>query len=152
MNMKVMYRTPTITSVGGRDGSVCSADGNLDLRVSRPKEMGGSGDMTNPEELFGAGYAACFHSALKHVAAEKKIALGQSTVQANVSLGANDKGPGFMLAVELHVTVPNAEAATAQEVVRAAHTICPYSNATRNNIDVRLSVTAADGKKYDLTS
>ncbi len=112
--------------------------------------MGGQGDKTNPEELFAAGYAACFHSAVKRVAADKKVAIGKSTVEAHVSLGPNDSGPGFMLAVELRVTLPGADAETAKDVVRGAHIVCPYSNATRNNIDVKLSVTPADGNEYDI--
>jgi organic hydroperoxide reductase OsmC/OhrA len=86
------YRTPTVTSIGGRDGTVRSDDGLIDLQVGIPKEMGGPGGKTNPEELFAAGYAACFHSAVKGVAAEKKVPIGKSTVEAHVSLGPNDKG------------------------------------------------------------
>jgi Ohr subfamily peroxiredoxin len=144
------YRTPIVTSIGGRDGSVRSADGLIDLQVTVPKEMGGPGGKTNPEELFAAGYAACFHTAVKGVAAGKKVAIGKSTVEAQVSLGPNDNGAGFTLAVELHVTLPSADAETAKDVVRGAHMICPYSNATRNNIDVKLSVTPADGNDYEV--
>jgi len=143
--MKVIYRTPTVTSLGGRDGNVRSADGLLDLQLAPPKEMGGLGGKTNPEELFAAGYAACFHSALKRTAADKKVAIGKSTVEAHVSLGANDNGIGFSLAVELHVILPDADTEQAKDVVRGAHIICPYSNATRNNIEVTLTVTSADG-------
>ena len=151
--MPITYRTPTVTSIGGRDGSVRSADGLIDLQVAVPKEMGGPGGKTNPEELFAAGYAACFHSAVKRVAADQKIAIGRSTVEAHVSLGSTDSGPGLKLASELHVTLPGAlDAETAKDVVRGAHMICPYSNATRNNIDVKLSVTPADGNDYDVTS
>ena len=148
--MRIDYRTPTVTSIGGRDGSLRSADGLIDLQVAVPKEMGGPGGKTNPEELFAAGYAACFHSAVKRVAADKKVVLGKSTVEARVGLGPNDNGSGFMLA-ELHVTLSGANAETAKDVVRGAHMICPYSNATRNNIDVKLSVTPADGNDYDVT-
>jgi Ohr subfamily peroxiredoxin len=114
--------------------------------------MGGPGGKTNPEELFAAGYAACFHSAVKRVAAEKHVAIGKSTVEAHVGLGPNDDGPGFTIAVELHVTLPGTDAETAKDVVRGAHMICPYSNATRDNIDVKLSVTPADGHEYNVTS
>jgi Ohr subfamily peroxiredoxin len=148
----IIYRTPTVTSIGGRDGSVRSADGLVDLQVALPKEMGGPGGKTNPEELFAAGYAACFHSAVKRVAADKKVAIGNSTVEAHVGLGPNDDGPGFMLAAELHVILPGADAEVAKDVVRGAHMICPYSNATRNNIDVKLSVTASDGNAYEVAS
>lgn len=147
----VTYRTPTVTSIGGRDGRVRSADGLIDLQVGIPKEMGGPGGKTNPEELFAAGYAACFHSAVKGVAAGKKVTIGKSTVAARVGLGPNGNGPGLVLAAELHVSLPGADAETAKDVVRGAHMICPYSNATRNNIDVKLSVTPADGNDYDVT-
>jgi len=146
--MNVIYRTPTITSLGGRDGSLRSADSVLDLQVAPPVEMGGAGGKTNPEELFAAGYAACFHSALKKSAADKKIPIGKTTVEANVSIGPNDEGTGFTLAVELHAILPGADPEQAKDAVRYAHLVCPYSNATRNNIDVALSVTASDGVVY----
>jgi Ohr subfamily peroxiredoxin len=145
-----IYRTPAVTSSGGRDGSVRSADGFIDLQVAVPPEMGGPGGGTNSEELFAAGYAACFHSAVKRVAGDKKVAVGRSMVVAHVGIGPNDNGSGFRLAVELHVTLPAADAKSANEVVRGAHLMCPYSNATRRNIDVTLSVTPADGNKYDV--
>ena len=148
--MHIDYRTPTVTSFGGREGSVRSADGLIDLRVAVPREMGGPGGETNPEELFAAGYAACFHSAVKRAAADKKVPFGKSRVEARVGLGPNDNGSGFMLA-ELHVILPGADAETAKDVVRGAHRICTYSNATRNNIAVQLSVTPADGNDYDVT-
>ena len=146
--MSVIYRTPTVTSLGGRDGSVRSADGLIDLQVAIAREMGGPGGKTNPEELFAAGYAACFHSAVKRAAGEKKVAIGKSTVEARVGLGPNDRGTGFIISAELRVTLPAADVEAAKDVVRGAHMICPYSNATRNNIDVNLSVTPADGKDY----
>jgi Ohr subfamily peroxiredoxin len=146
--MKILYRTPTVTSLGGRDGSVRSEDGILDLQVAPPTEMGGPGGKTNPEELFAAGYAACFHSALKRTAADKKIPIGKSTVEARVGIGPNDEGTGFSLTVELHTTLPGADTEQAKDVVRGAHLICPYSNATRNNIEVALSVTPSDGVAY----
>src|ERR1700682_6362300 len=125
----ITYRTPTVTSIGGRDGNVCSADGLIDLQVAPPKEMGGPGGKTNPEELFAAGYAACFHSAVKRAAADKQIAISKSTVEAHVTLNTTDKGSGLKLAAELHVTLPGvADAETAKDMVRAAHMICPYSN------------------------
>jgi osmotically inducible protein OsmC len=149
--MRILYRTPTITSIGGRNGSVRSADGFIDLQVAIPKEMGGPGGKTNPEELFAAGYAACFHSAIKGVAGEKKVAIGNSTVEAHVAIGPLADGPDYILAVELHVALPGADAASAEDVVRGAHRRCPYSNATRNNIDVKLSVTPADGDTYEVS-
>src|SRR4051794_26515286 len=114
--------------------------------------MGGPGGKTNPEELFAAGYAACFHSAVKRVAADRKIPIGNSLVEAHVGIGPRDDNPGFTLAVELRVIVPGADAQAAKEVVQRAHMLCPYSNATRNNIDLKLSVKPADGKDYDVDS
>jgi len=149
--MKVIYRTPTVMSLGGREGTVRSADGCLDLEVAYPIEMGGPGGKTNPEELFAAGYAACFHSAIKRTAGDKKIAIGKSIVEAHVSAGQMEESVGFRLAVELHVILPAAEIEQAKEVVRGAHLICPYSNATRNNIDVILSVAPVDHQTYYVT-
>ncbi len=149
--VRIKYRTPTVTSIGGRNGSVRSADGLIELEVAIPKEMGGPGGKTNPEELFAAGYAACFHSALKGVALENKAAIDKSVVEARVGIGPNDGGVGYGLAVELHVILPGADAETAKELVRKAHRVCPYSNATRNNIEVKLTVTPADGQDYDVT-
>jgi osmotically inducible protein OsmC len=149
--MSTDYRTPTVTSIGGRDGTVRSADGLIDLQVAIPKEMGGPGGKTNPEELFAAGYAACFHSALKRVAGDKKIAIGKSTVEANVTLGLVDGGPARKLSAELHAILPGTDVDAARDLVRGAHMLCPYSNATRNNIDVKLSVTPADRNTYEVT-
>jgi Ohr subfamily peroxiredoxin len=104
----ITYRTPTVTSIGGRDGSVRSADGLIELQMAVPKGMGGPGGKTNPEELFAAGYAACFHSAVKRAAADKQIAIGQSTVEAHVTLNTTDNGSGLKLGAELHVTRPGA--------------------------------------------
>ena len=150
--MKVIYRTPTVTSTGGRDGGIRSADGFIDLQVAIPKEMGGPGGKTNPEELFAAGYAACFHSAVKRVAADRKIAIGNSLVEATVGIGPRESGPGFTLAVELRVILPAADADAAKQVVRGAHMLCPYSNATRGNIEMKLSVRPADGSDYEVDS
>jgi Ohr subfamily peroxiredoxin len=145
------YRTPTITSLGGRDGSVRSADGFIDVQVALPTELGGPGGKTNPEELFAAGYAACFHSAVKAVAAMKKLTIGKSIVEANVSLDVVDNGPRRKLAAELDVILPGADVDAARDVVNGAHQLCPYSNATRNNITVKLSVTPADGNTYEVS-
>jgi Ohr subfamily peroxiredoxin len=149
--VQIKYRTPTVTSIGGRGGRVRSADGILDLQVGVPKDLGGPGGKTNPEELFAAGYAACFHSAVKRVAAAKHVVIGHSTVDAHVSLCAEDDDSGFTLMVELHVTLPDTDVEIAKEVVRVAHMVCPYSNATRDNVEVRLSVTPVDRSHYDLT-
>lgn len=149
--MPIKYRTPTVTSIGGRGGRVRSADGILDLQLAVPKDLGGPGGKTNPEELFAAGYAACFHSAVKRVAAEKGLAIGHSAVDANVSLGADDDDSGFTLVAELHVTLPGTDVEHAKDVVCLANLMCPYSNATRDNIEVTLSVTPADGHHYAVT-
>lgn len=137
--MESMY-TAVATSVGGRNGNVKSSDGVLDLEVKPPKEMGGPGGaFTNPEQLFAAGYSACFGSALNYVALlkNKKVV---PTVTAKVSIGKKDDG-GFQLAVEMDVNIPGIDQKEAEELVKEAHQVCPYSNATRNNIEVTLSVT-----------
>jgi lipoyl-dependent peroxiredoxin len=136
--MDAIY-TAIATSTGdGRNGHVLSEDGILDLDVRVPKEMGGEGGATNPEELFAAGYAACFHSALKAVGRAQKIGVDGTQVSASVSIGK--QGEGFGLAVELDVSVPTVDRAKAQELADAAHQVCPYSNATRGNIDVTITV------------
>jgi len=137
--MEKMY-TAIATSVGGRSGSVKSSDGVLDLQVRPPKEMGGpGGDYTNPEQLFAAGYAACFGSALSAVALERKIRV-RPEVTAKVSISKTDDGK-FQLSVEMDVHMIDIEQNEAQELAEAAHQMCPYSNATRNNIEVELKVT-----------
>lgn len=137
--MEALY-TAVATSVGGRNGNVKSSDGILNLEVKPPKEMGGpDGLFTNPEQLFAAGYSACFGSALNHVALLKKKKV-VPTVTARVSIGKKDDG-GFQLAVEMDVNIPGIDQKEAEELVKEAHQVCPYSNATRNNIEVTLSVT-----------
>lgn len=136
--------TAHATATGGRDGHVTSSDQVLDLDVRIPREMGGAGGaFTNPEQLFAAGYAACFDSALNRVIQMSKTKTGTTTVTADVSIGKNDAG-GFGLAVTLDVNVPNVEQAVAEELVAKAHQVCPYSNATRGNIDVTLNVTSTE--------
>ena len=137
--METMYTASALATGDGRNGHVQSTDGLLDLDVRVPKEMGGAGGATNPEQLFAAGYAACFHSALRAVASRTGADVTDSEVVADVSIGANDAG-GFQLAVQLEVTLPALEEARAREVVEAAHQVCPYSNATRGNIEVTLTV------------
>jgi Ohr subfamily peroxiredoxin len=127
--------TASATSVGGRDGRVKSSDGTLDLSVQMPKALGGTGAPgTNPEQLFAAGYSACFGSALAHVARAQKITTGPVNITANVSIGP--VGGVFGLAVELVADLPDLPREQAEALVRAAHEVCPYSNATRGNIDV----------------
>jgi osmotically inducible protein OsmC len=138
--MKTLYTAEALATGAGRDGHVRSTDGRVDLDLAIPQEMGGSGNGANPEELFAAGYAACFHSALQSVARSEKADLGDSTVGALVSIGPNDAG-GFQLEVTLEVVVPDLPHDRAQDLVEKAHQVCPYSNATRGNIEVHLSVS-----------
>jgi osmotically inducible protein OsmC len=137
--LRILY-TAEVTSTGdGRSGHVASSDGIIDVPVATPKEMGGNGGATNPEQLFAAGYAACFHGALKLVGRREKVSVDGTTVTAQVGLGADDSG-GFGIAVTLSVTVPGVDHDAAVRLVEAAHQVCPYSNATRGNVDVRLEV------------
>jgi osmotically inducible protein OsmC len=138
--MKTLYTAEALATGAGRDGHVRSTDGKVDHDLSVPKEMGGKGEGTNPEQLFAAGYAGCFHSALQAVARSAKVDLGDSTVGAQVSIGPNDAG-GFQLEVTLEVVIPDLPHDQAQELVEQAHQVCPYSNATRGNIDVHLTVS-----------
>lgn len=136
--------TPLYTAVAsataGREGKIQSDDGVLSMPLSIPRGLGGPGGTgTNPEQLFAAGYAACFGSALKLVAGMKKIATGDVTITAKVSIGKVDKG--FGLAVELEGKMPSLSHEQAVELMEAAHQVCPYSNATRGNIEVKLSVS-----------
>ncbi|GAB3917688.1 organic hydroperoxide resistance protein [Larkinella terrae] len=137
--MNKLY-TAKATATGGRNGHVTSHDGALDIEVRVPKEMGGpSGTYLNPETLFAAGYAACFDSALSLIIRTQKVEAGQTSVTADVSIGKNDEG-GFGLAVELEIQIPGVDRAKAQELAEKAHQVCPYSNATRGNIQVELKI------------
>ncbi|KAF4410821.1 MULTISPECIES: organic hydroperoxide resistance protein [Streptomyces] len=131
--------TAVATAEGGRDGRVATDDGRLDVVVNPPKELGGSGSGTNPEQLFAAGFSACFQSALGVVARRQKVDITGSRVTARVGIGGNGSG-GFGLEVELAVSIPGTDEATAKQLAEAAHEVCPYSNATRGNIKVGLSV------------
>jgi lipoyl-dependent peroxiredoxin len=138
--MQILY-TANATATGGRDGRAVSSDNKLEAKLSTPKELGGAGgEGTNPEQLFAAGYSACFLSAMKFVAAATKTTLpADAAVTAQVGIGPNDRG-GFGLAVELRVSLPSVDRAAAETLVNKAHEVCPYSNATRGNIDVKLSI------------
>jgi osmotically inducible protein OsmC len=137
--MNVLY-TATATATGdGRNGHTTSDDGLLDVDVRIPASMGGPGGATNPEQLFAAGYAACFHSAMKFVAAADGLDVTGTQVSASVAIGMLATG-GFGLAVELDVHAPALDTATADALVAKAHAVCPYSNATRGNIEVTLRV------------
>jgi osmotically inducible protein OsmC len=135
--MKTLY-TATATVSGGREGHVKSDDGFLDLDLRMPKAMGGPGGAgSNPEQLFAGGYAACFESALRGVARQQKRPLQSTRITAHVSLGTNDNGK-YTLAVELHGHLDGISAEETRALMEAAHQVCPYSNATRGNIDVKL--------------
>ncbi|MFC4493134.1 organic hydroperoxide resistance protein [Streptomyces ovatisporus] len=131
--------TAVATAENGRDGRVATDDGKLDVVVNAPKELGGSGEGTNPEQLFAAGYSACFQSALGVVARKEKADISGSTVTARVGIGALAEG-GFGLKVALEARIPNVDEATAKDLLEKAHQVCPYSNATRGNIEVGLAV------------
>ncbi|NHI15862.1 organic hydroperoxide resistance protein [Microbacterium excoecariae] len=137
--MDALYTTEALATGAGRDGRVAVAGTDLDFDLAVPKAMGGSGNGANPEQLFAAGYAACFHSALQAVARGQKVSIDGSSVGGRVSIGSNGEG-GFALAVELEVVIPDVEHEIAQGLADAAHQVCPYSNATRGNIPVTISV------------
>lgn len=129
--------TASARATSGRDGRVASSDGTLDLALTMPRELGGSGGPgTNPEQLFAAGYSACFGSAVAHVARLKKLKTGPVAVTAHVTIGA--AGAGFGLAVELVAEIPELPRDEAEALLEAAHQVCPYSNATRSNIEVTI--------------
>jgi len=129
-----------VTARGGRQGTVRSDDGLLDLRLALPGPLGGKGGSTNPEQLFAGGYAACFGNALIHVARTKNRKVSDEDVEviAQVGVGPNGSG-GFKLSVSLAITIVGVDQSTAEEIVAAAHAVCPYSNAVRGNIDVSMS-------------
>jgi osmotically inducible protein OsmC len=132
--------TATVKAAGGRDGKVVSSDNILNLDVRMPKELGGGGGAaTNPEQLFAAGYAACFESALNLVCRTKRIKVEATEVTAHVTIGKESDG-GFGLEVKLDIAIRGVEAAVAKELIEAAHQVCPYSKATRGNIKVELNL------------
>ena len=135
--MTTLYST-SATANAGRNGQVTTDDKKLDVALSYPKEMGGTGEATNPEQLFAAGYAACFSNAILHVAREAKIAITAAPTTSTVGIGPNEKG-GFVLTVALAIEL-KLEQAAAVELVTTAHQVCPYSNAVHGNIDVKLTV------------
>ncbi|WP_437762151.1 organic hydroperoxide resistance protein [Sorangium sp. So ce281] len=140
MPVDVKYTTQA-TAHGGRDGHAATADGAFKVKLSTPKELGGAGgEGNNPEQLFAAGYAACFLSALKLVAAQEKARIpAEATVTATVGIGPRSEG-GFGLDIDLRIALPGLERSHAEQLVEKAHQVCPYSNATRNNVPVRLEV------------
>lgn len=138
--MSTIYTAEALATGEGRNGHGRSSDGRLDVDLAIPTAMGGSGQGTNPEQLFAVGYAACFHSALQLVARQAKADVTDSSVGARVGIGPNDDG-GFALEVTLEVTIPNLDQAQAQALADKAHQVCPYSNATRGNIPVTITVS-----------
>jgi osmotically inducible protein OsmC len=141
MPVTVVYQT-SATATGGRDGRAATADGSLDVKLTTPKEMGGAGGAgNNPEQLFAAGYSACFLGAMKFVASQggPKVP-ADTTVKAEVGIGPRSEG-GFGIDVELTITLPGLPRADAEALVEKAHQVCPYSNATRNTVPVRLTIT-----------
>ncbi|MQM26914.1 organic hydroperoxide resistance protein [Glycomyces albidus] len=141
--MEPLYVAHAVSSGEGRNGHVATDDGIIDLDLAIQKELGGPGGKANPEQLFAAGYAACFHSALQAVARTAKVDLGASSVEASVGIG--QEGEGFALNAILEVATPGATRDVAEGLVEKAHMICPYSNATRGNIIVEIDlVQAAD--------
>ncbi|MCF0054310.1 organic hydroperoxide resistance protein [Dyadobacter sp. CY356] len=133
--------TATATATGGRNGKVTSSDGVLELEVRLPKEMGGANnDYTNPEQLFAAGYAACFDSALSLIIQRSKIKTGMTNVTAHVGIGKNE-ADGFGLVITLEANIPGVEQSVADDLIAKAHQVCPYSNATRGNVEVTLKTT-----------
>ncbi|MEZ7499471.1 organic hydroperoxide resistance protein [Flavobacterium sp. Arc3] len=138
--MKTLYTTKA-TATGGRNGQVKSENGILDVEVRHPKALGGGNDdFANPEMLFAAGYSACFDSALNLVIKKENIETGETTVSAKVSIGQNESG-GFGLEAELHANIPGVTIEEAQTLIEKAHQVCPYSNATRGNMPVKLTVS-----------
>jgi len=135
---KVLYQAHA-TSTGGRDGTARTSDGQLDLKLAVPKEMGGAGNGVNPEQLFAAGYSACFIGAMKFVAGNQKIALPADT-SIDATVGIGQIPAGFGIEVQLVVKVPGMDRAAAQALVDKAHAVCPYSNATRGNIEVTITI------------
>jgi len=134
--------TTKVTAIGGRSGTVRSEDGILDLQLAMPKELGGKGGATNPEQLFAAGYAACFENAVIHVtrAQADRVRDEDVEVTGEVGLLPDDRG-GFRLTVTLGIAITGVDQAAAEKIVQAAHAVCPYSNAVKGNVDVQLDVT-----------
>jgi Ohr subfamily peroxiredoxin len=143
MTLEKITYTANTTATGGRDGVVRSDDGKLDVKLDPPKQMGGTGTGTNPEQLFAAGYAACFIGAIKYVAGQQKLSIPASvSIDSKVSLGPlGAPQKGFGIAVDMLVHLPGMDRAQAEQLIHDTHEVCPYSNATRGNVDVKLTVS-----------
>ncbi|MFP3578672.1 organic hydroperoxide resistance protein [Arthrobacter sp. SIMBA_036] len=138
--MKTLYTAEALASGEGRDGNARTNDGKLDVALASPVELGGNGQGTNPEQLFAAGYAACFHSALRMVGRKDRVDLSDSAVAAKIHFGALTDSEGYGLAAELEIALPALDRDTAEKLMAKAHQVCPYSNATRGNMTVDLKL------------
>lgn len=138
--MSELYST-SVTAVGGRSGTVRSDDGILDLALAMPTALGGKGGATNPEQLFAAGYAACFENAVIHVTRQTDTKVKDDQIEVVGRVGLIPSGPAFVLSVALDVAITGVDQATAEQIVETAHKVCPYSNAVKGNIDVAINVT-----------
>lgn len=141
MSVNVLYRTEA-TATGGRDGHSATKDGAIDVKLVTPKELGGAGgDGVNPEQLFATGYTACLLGAIKYAAAQQKVKVApESSVTAQVGIGPRADETGFGLEVDLKVSLPGLDRAVAEDVMQKGHIVCPYSNATQNNIKVTIAL------------
>jgi len=137
--MQAVYTASATATGDGRNGHARTSDGVLDVELAVPKEMGGAGGATNPEQLFAAGYAACFHGALKLVARTEGVTLTDTAITVDVGIGPNGEG-GFALQVAIEAELPSVDQAKARELLEKAHQVCPYSNATRGNVEVSLNL------------
>jgi Ohr subfamily peroxiredoxin len=138
--MAIVY-TAEASATGGRDGRAVSSDGVVDLKLALPKQMGGGGDGANPEQLFAAGFSACFLGAVKYVAGKDKITVpSDAKVTGHVGIGPRDDGTGFGLEVDLKVSLPGLDKATAEKLLHDAEIVCPYAHATKGNIPVRITL------------
>jgi osmotically inducible protein OsmC len=138
--MKTLYTAEALASGEGRDGNARTKDGKLDVALASPVELGGNGQGTNPEQLFAAGYAACFHSALRLIGRKERADVSDSAVAAKIHFGALTDTEGYGLAAELEIALPALDRETAEALMAKAHRICPYSNATRGNMNVDLKL------------
>lgn len=140
MAIEVAYTAEAVATGDGRNGRTKTQDGVVDFALASPKEMGGSGEGANPEQLFAAGYAACFHGALRKMAGEAKVDVTDSAVGVKTGIGKDTEDGGVGLTVTIEVVLPNVEKAQAEELAQKANDFCPYSKATRGNIDVEVNV------------
>ena len=145
--MNTLYSTK-VTAVGGRHGHIRSEDGLLDMNLALPRQLGGMGDATNPETLFAGGYAACFENAILHVSRDAKLRFADEDIEVTAEIGlSRNESDGFILTAALAVAITGVDQQKAEELVQAAHKICPYSNAIRANVDVAITVVAREPER-----